>query len=280
MTKTLLLVDYSNVMHRSIAVKKDLFSYNGRYTGGLYGFISQISKAINDFIPTNLLICKDTKPYLRSKEYEDYGTFKKRDNPNEVDGDTNFIGESITYIDEFLEKFNIPTVGSVGYEADDYIALAVKKFHQDYDRIIILSNDDDLYQLMIHDNVFVAKKKGLYGKQEFIEEFEIDPLKWVDVTAMSGTHNSIEGIPRIGYKTAIKLLKKKGVKLLEVQEKNSELIERNRGLITLPHKTLTELVVDLEIPPFTERKFLNYLLSYEISMTSAMSRAFSNLGGN
>jgi len=55
----------------------DQLSHEGRKTGGVYGFITTMSKYILRFKPTNIVICMDTKPYIRSEIYPQYKMDRK-----------------------------------------------------------------------------------------------------------------------------------------------------------------------------------------------------------
>ena len=278
---TLVLFDYSNVMHRSRAVNSSLYDYNDVFTGGLYGFISQFCHVVNKYKPSSVVLCQDRKPYYRSEEYAAYGTFKKNRGSHYTEDEKIAISEQLEdtnkLLRELIDTFNIPEIYQQGIEADDFLAAFVEVYHNQFDRIILVSNDDDLYQLLQYKNVFIYKKKELYGRESFIKDFDIDPKMWIDVTAMTGTHNSLDGIPKVGVKTAIKLLTNKGRKLLEITDKYQDLINRNKKLIKLPHEFVDYNKVkttDIRLHSFNERQLQKFLDKYDISITGPMIDAF------
>lgn len=270
--KNLLLVDYSNTVLRSLAVNSGL-TWEGVCTGGLYGFITQLASTINKYNPTHIVVCKDYPPYFRKQLYPDYKEDRKTaEKPDWYDS------RSATYmmVDNFLKLMGITPWASKGHEADDLIAHITKELHYDYDNIFILSNDDDLFQLLNYANVTLLKKSGNMTYKKFKEEFPtLEPQQWITVTAMTGTHNNITGIPRCGLKTAIKWLNQliTPAKMLE----NEELIKRNKALISLPIDTQQfpiQLVTPVR-PVVNTRQIIRYTSQYGINYTGAMDKAFS-----
>ena len=79
-----------------------------------------------------------------------------------------------------LRLANIPVWTSVGWEADDLIALLVQQYKDDCDKIYILSNDDELYQLLIFDNVTLLKNKETVNAEIFKKKYPgMDPSDWI-----------------------------------------------------------------------------------------------------
>lgn len=274
--KNLLLVDYSNTVLRSLAVNHEL-TWNGICTGGLYGFITQLTATINKYNPTHIVVCKDSPPYFRKQLYPDYKEDRKAtEKPSWYDHRT------ITYkmVDKFLELVGIIPWESKGHEADDLIAHMTKELHSAYDNIYILSNDDDLYQLLGYQNVTLLKKAGNMNYPAFKREYPmLEPQDWIQITAMTGTHNAVKGIERCGLKTAIKWFEYElntGLAHKKVMD-NRELIERNKKLIQLPlssddHPISSVIPASLNI---NTRKIIRYMSQYGINYTGAMDKAFS-----
>ena len=77
MTRRLLAVDLSNQIYRACHAHNQL-SFDGVFTGGLYGFMQSVSKAIEVSRATDLLVCRDMKPYLRTRDYPEYKALRKK----------------------------------------------------------------------------------------------------------------------------------------------------------------------------------------------------------
>lgn len=266
--KTLLLIDFSNTVIRSLAVHPMLTSPHGEPTGGLFGFVGQIANQLSKHQPTHVLVCKDAPPYLRKKMYPTYKSDRAKNRDTEKS--QNFFAAmniSFKQVDECLKYLDIPAWSVPGLEADDLIAATIQRHVNDYDKIIILSNDDDLFQLLVHENVFLLKKNKEFGYKEFKELYpDINPDMWLLVTALAGTHNAVSGIPRIGIKTAIKIIND-DQKLIDVYEKHEDLIKQNLILIELPLAgyCVKDLVfMDLKTPVINETLFIRFLDQYGI----------------
>ena len=268
--RTLLLLDFSNLVFRVTSVNKTVF-HGDRFSGGLLGFFKQLSSLLYRFEPTDILVCKDNPPYLRSQHYTAYKEGRK----SPV---TDLVKESKPYCEQFLETIGVPSWGVDGLEADDLIALAVENL-TDYDRYIIISNDSDLYQLLEFPDVFIYKKGGLYGNKKFKEEFPgINPSHWVLVNALTGGHNGAKGIKGVGIKTALKIVKaqKENKKILQ---ENKDLLRLNKYLGMVPFPDIPE---DTEIQPpspqkYNERNLIKFLYSFGINIRGAELAAFEHL---
>lgn len=273
----LLIVDFSNTLMRSLAVNSSL-SFNNQSTGGFYGVVTQLVARILEGTPTHIVFCMDTKPYKRSEVYPDYKQNRKN-KPHWYDR----IPHNKQLLLEFLQLCQIPVLSEVGLEADDLIAKLIKYYAPAFDYISVLSNDDDLFQLLEYNNVSLLRSKTSVTKANFKDEYPgLDPQDWIYLTAMTGTHNNISGISGCGPKTAFKwvLQAKRGI-FEEKVTKNKALIERNVHLIKLPYDndyTLSDF--DLTIPHFPERAIMRYLYRYGIQYTKRMSDAFYQFNNN
>lgn len=277
MSNNLLLVDFSNTVIRSLAVNSQLV-WDGQVTGGLYGTVTQFASKIKLHKPSCVLVCKDHAPYLRTQLYPSYKSDRKNQNPPSWYEDK---AHTFNLVDQFLGLTKTPVWDVAGFEADDLIAKTVKECHDDFDNIYILSNDDDLFALLHYENVTLLKKSGNFDYDKFKNEYpDLEPRDWVTVTAMTGTHNNIQGIDRCGLKTAIKWMKdykftgKWHHKVLE----NQELVERNKSLIQLPFQS-NELLFDKELltpPKINRHQIMGFLSEYGIVYTGTMDEAFKS----
>ena len=206
LNRNLLIVDMNNVLHKAIHAHPHLhcnYKDNKIYTGGLYGFVQQVSTAIEKFNIDDMIICTDQPPYMRSLLLKEYKA--KREKPS-IDFKKKFH-DTINLINNFVIRANIILWSKLGFEADDLIYMLCSYYSKDYGKIVILSNDKDLYQTFIFDNIFLVKNGYLYGQEQFMEEYDVSVSDWVWITVFSGGHNGVPGFDGIGEKTAIKLAK-------------------------------------------------------------------------
>lgn len=270
---TLLLMDFNNIFYRGSHVHRNL-SHNGFSTGGMYGFVSQVTSTINDVKPLITLMCDDSKPYLRTKSFPRYKAKRNRDQTKE---EASVISINTEACRTFLKHAGIPTVSRRGMEADDIFALIAKRYSRDY-KIVIASNDTDLYQLLDYCKLYGGHKKGYYDKRNFFRDWpKMRKVKdWPKVSAIAGSHN---GVPQlvygIGPKTAVDLLnqKNKTKNLKELMDAHGQDYERNLKLCVLPYPGSDPIkrLPRMETPD--KRSVIRLLANFGIQYTSFMADA-------
>jgi len=229
--KNLLLVDFNNLLYRSVFAHQGL-SHKGKFTGGVYGFIDMVCSTVNRYKCDRLAVCFDSKPYIRSKFYPDY----KADRKQVLEEDSvKQLAISRKQINELLARFKIPLAKAPGHEADDLIGEFCRSSNS-YKSIFIMSNDSDLYQLL-DGRIFLAKTGGLYGLNDFNKDWpKITPQLWPRCVALKGSHNGVPGIHGVGDKTAYRMVAQ-GVTDKEVWVRwrmRRKDIEVNTALATFP----------------------------------------------
>lgn len=277
----LILIDFLNTFYRSLHSHLGL-EYRGIFTGGLYGFVTQIAFLLDKLSYKDVIICTDKKPYFRNNDYKNYKLRLEKD-----DDFKKKLSISFDLCNEFLDIIGIPVVGFTGLEADDLIAIFVKRFKNDYDKLIVVSNDSDLYQLFYIDNFCLYKgfKKGFYDVEDFYREFpDIDPIRdWINIISYVGGHNGLPGIKGIGFKTAIRIVKGKDVsegmsKLLKGTE---DQVLFNRRLVKLPYFRFRNWNLiefpELKSSNYSDRKLMNFLIKYGIKFTPLFMKSFNRL---
>lgn len=273
--RDLLIIDLYNMVIRSLAVHQDL-EFNGVPTGGLYGTLNQLATVLRRYQPEFIVVCKDSPPYTRKKYCQEY----KQDRKKRIQENATFydkINTSIILVEDLLKLFSIPVWAVTGLEADDLIATLVLEYHSYVNNIYTLSNDSDLFQLLTIKNLVLLRKNKEYTQQSFALEYPtLNPLDWILATALSGTHNGVKGLKRVGLKTAIRYLAN-AEKLEKVYLENKELIETNMDLITLPfiHQRISSNdVIEPVTPQLNESEFARYLDMYGIRYTEHLMLAF------
>lgn len=184
-----------------------MMSDSGVVTNAVYGFSTMLNKALELIEPTHLLVAFDTKEKtFRHKMYDEY----KGTRP---DLDPELISQ-FELVREFLDAYPITRYELGGYEADDIIGTLSKRYPDA--EIDILTSDQDMLQL-IDDHVrVILMKKGLTNfkimdREALMAEEEITPEQVVDMKALMGdSSDNIPGVPSIGPKTALRLIKKYG----------------------------------------------------------------------
>lgn len=99
-----------------------------------------------------------------------------------------------------------------GFEADDLIAAATKHALAGGLEVTIASSDKDLLQLVRADVTAISMKTGVhFTPQEVVAKFGVEPHQMRDWLVLVGdSSDNIEGVPRVGAKTAADLLTRFG----------------------------------------------------------------------
>jgi len=224
---------------------------DGFVTNALHGFINMMNKIRKDFNYTHILVAFDAgKITFRHKMLESY-----KDGRNETPDD---FKAQIPYIKKYLDLMNIARYEAASFEADDIIAsMAQVGCTNKFEHIDVISGDKDLLQLVsdcitVHFTIKGVTEMISYTPAMIMEKYETTPNRIPDLKGMMGdSSDNLPGIPGIGEKTAIKLIKQFGSleELLnrtdELKGKQKENIENNKEIARLCKEMATlELNMD------------------------------------
>ena len=207
----LLIIDGNSIMNRAfygIMSSKSLMSADGTYTNAIYGFLSILFKELEDLKPDYIAVAFDLKaPTHRHKMYAEYkGT--RHAMPDE-------LAQQMPIIKEILKCMNITIIEKEGYEADDVLGTISKEAEKGGHLVTILSGDRDTFQLA-SDKVTIRIPRTKMGKTEtedydeakIEEEYGVKPAQMIQVKGLMGdASDNIPGVPGVGEKTALKLIK-------------------------------------------------------------------------
>lgn len=271
----LLAVDLSYQSYRAAAAHPGLTSSEGEFTGGLYGFLVTLAKIIRDTAATRVVVCEDRKPYKRSEVYPAYKQLRKTEADPELAERARLTKRQVV---EAMGVIGIPVVGVDGFESDDIIAHFVTHHRHRFHALYAASNDSDLFQLLkyLRFRVYRKDETDVMDYQRLKDTTGLEPDEYMLATALMGTHNDVEGIPRVGEKTSVKAVKDPGM-LRMYRERHGALIDRNLSLIKLPH---AEFPSNLALPPmgtFHLRSLYRFCAKYDINTTATMLDAFEKV---
>jgi DNA polymerase-1 len=200
----LFLIDGSSYIYRAYFALPYLSNSAGMPTNAIYGFTQMLIRVVKEHKPHYLAMVLDAPgPTFRHEVYKAY----KANRPSMPEE----LIPQIPYIKEVTRGFRIPILEKPGYEADDIIGTLVEKLRADAD-ITIVSGDKDMLQL-VSDRVTIldTMKDRVYDQAEVKRRFEAQPSQVIDVFGLSGdTSDNVPGVPGIGEKTAVKLIKEFG----------------------------------------------------------------------
>lgn len=207
MSSELMLIDGHSILNRAFYAIPPLSAPDGTPTGAVYGFLNILFKFIDEENPDKLVVAFDrSEPTFRHEKYNEYKGTRKPMDPD--------LRVQVTLIKEVLKSMNITVSEKKGYEADDIIGTLSKRMSAKGKKVVIISGDKDLLQLL-DDNITMKnpKTKGgrttveTYTVSELFDEYGVTPDEFVDLKALMGdTSDNIPGAKGIGPKTAIPLI--------------------------------------------------------------------------
>ena len=248
----LVLIDGNSIMNRAfygIMSSKMLTTSDGTYTNAVYGFLAILFKLEEDLNPDYIAVAFDLKgPTERHKMYQEYKA-NRHGMPDE-------LAMQMPIIKDILKAMNIQIIEKQGYEGDDILGTFSKEAEEKGIDVTILSGDRDTFQLA-SDKVTIRiprTKMGKtenedYNKERIEEEYGIEPKQLIEIKGLMGdSSDNIPGIPGVGEKTALNLIKsyktienlynevENNPNLLDIKGKLKEKILDNKDLAILSRK--------------------------------------------
>ncbi|MCI8546608.1 MAG: DNA polymerase I [Clostridia bacterium] len=255
----LIVVDGNSIVNRAfygIMGSKMLQTADGTYTNAVYGFLAILFKELEEINPEYIAVAFDLKaPTARHKMYDGYKANRK--------GMPDELAAQMPILKNVLKAMNITIIEKEGYEADDILGtLSVMAEKQGID-VALLTGDRDSFQLATDKvSIYIPRTKNgktetdIFDRNKVLEVYGVEPKQMIEVKGLQGdTSDNIPGVPGIGEKTALSIVKKYGTieKLYEMIEaetdnlkgKQREKIAENKELAILS-KTLG--TINLEAP--------------------------------
>src|SRR3954470_16703582 len=206
----LYLVDGSGFIFRAYHALPPLTTKSGLSTGAVYGFTQMLIKLETDHRPSHLAVVFDAgSQSFRNELFSEY-----KANRTEPPDD---LKPQFGLVRKVVETFNIPVLEAVGFEADDLIATLVRQARERGQRVVVVSSDKDLMQLVVdgkvvlHDTMKNVPHGFTYGEKEVVEKFGVPPSQLGDVLALMGDSvDNVPGVHGVGPKTAAALIQAYG----------------------------------------------------------------------
>jgi DNA polymerase-1 len=244
----LVLIDGNAILHRAYHALPPLTTKTGEPINAVYGLVSMLLRVIQDLKPTHLAVCFDEKePTFRHKAFSGY----QAQRPHMADE----LSEQFEKARKFLDAAAVPVYSKPGFEADDVIGTLANQYQEE---VIIVTGDRDILQL-VNDRIKVympivgLATAKLMGEAEVIEKMGIPPSQIDDYKAFVGDpSDNYNGVPGIGPKTAIALLKKYGSMegaynhLKDLPPQTKERLEKGKKEASLSKKLAT-IVKDVPV---------------------------------
>lgn len=207
--KKLMIIDGSSLIHRAFYALPLLSNKKGLYTNGVYGFLTMLYKVLEDKKPDYICVAFDKKgPTFRHEEYDKYKAHRSA-TPSE-------LAQQFPMIRDILDAMNIKYIEMSGFEADDIAGTLAKTGEENSLEVILVTGDKDYLQLASDNTKVLITRKGITELEEFnkdivLKEYGITPKQLIDLKGLMGDQSdNIPGVPGIGEKTGLKLIKEYG----------------------------------------------------------------------
>ena len=207
----LMILDGNSIVNRAFYGVRPLSAPDGTPTNAVYGFLAILRRLLDEIGPDALCVAFDLKdPTFRHRAYEGYKA-QRRPMPEE-------LAAQMPLLKEVLDAMGVRRYELSGYEADDILGTAASICEARGWRCTVVTGDKDSLQLISDGttvcNVRTAKGQTdtiLYTPERFREEYGFAPEKMVDLKALMGdSSDNIPGVPGIGEKTALELVRRWG----------------------------------------------------------------------
>lgn len=199
--EVLYIIDISGYVFRAYHALPPLSSPAGEPTHAVLGVTTMLLKLLGQQSPARLAVAMDSR--TKSFRHGIYDGYKANRPPAPED-----LKQQMTRVREVVDAYGIPVFQQDGVEADDMIATVVRHALQAQQRVVIVSADKDLLQL-VSDRVLMydTGRNKVFGVPETKQKLGVEPGQVRDYLALVGdTSDNVPGVPSVGPKTAVKLL--------------------------------------------------------------------------
>lgn len=203
-TMGFLVIDGNSILNRAFYGIRVLTNSRGVATNAVTGFMNTLLMLEKDVDPDMIAVAFDLKaPTFRHKMYDGYKANRK--------GMPEDLAQQLPYMKKIIKAMGIAIIEKEGFEADDIIGTVSAACADKKIPCTVSTGDRDSFQL-VNDYVTVrlAKTKGdiYYTPDVIMEEYGVTPKQMIEVKALMGdTSDNIPGVPGIGEKTALSLIK-------------------------------------------------------------------------
>jgi DNA polymerase-1 len=205
----LMLLDSNGLIYRAFFALPVLTTTKGVPINAAYGFTQMLTKIIADEAPTHVVATFDRGlPAARVEMYKEYKA-QRQTMPDD-------LRSQFALVRRILDVYAIPIVEMDGEEADDVIATLAAKARSEGAQVDVVTGDLDLLQIVDERTTVLATRRGIsdlgrYDPAAVFERFELVPEQLPDYRGLKGDpSDNLPGVPGIGEKTAIKLIKAAG----------------------------------------------------------------------
>ncbi|MFR4384189.1 MAG: DNA polymerase I [Phascolarctobacterium sp.] len=176
------------------------------HTGAVYGLCNMLLKLLGEVNPRYMAVAFDkSRKTFRTEMYAAYKG-QRKPTPSE-------LSEQFPLAMKVLSTMGIATLELDNYEADDIIGTFAVHAPQDVEVIIVTGDRDELQLIDKRTKVYYTKRGisdiHIFDEAEFAANYEgLVPKQLIELKGLMGdTSDNIPGVPGVGPKTAMKLIK-------------------------------------------------------------------------
>jgi DNA polymerase I len=205
-SRPLLVVDGDSLAHRAYhALPKSFRRAEGRPGNALLGFSNFIVRLWQSEQPRAVLVGWDSldTPTYRHELFAGYQGGRVFDED---------LLEQLDLLPELVRAFGFAAAKAPGYEADDFLAAAVRKEEKRGGKARVVTSDRDSFQLASAQTTILQPTRGVselarVGPAEVRERYGVAPEQVPDFIALRGDpSDKMPGARGVGPKTAASLL--------------------------------------------------------------------------
>lgn len=250
----------------------------GVNVSALFGFATTLTQVLAKENPSHVVVVFDSdQPTFRHKRYPDYKAHRDKA-PQE-------LLDAIPLATELAEALNVKVLRVPKVEADDVLGTIARISEHEGMPCCVVTPDKDAAQLVSDKVSLMRPGRGnapavVWGVDDVCRKWSLaSPLQVIDMLGLMGdASDNIPGVPGVGEKTAVKLLKQFGSvenllqhadalkgKLRERVETHKDQARLSRELVEI--KTDVELEISLDDLRFGDpdpQRLKTFLAEYEM----------------
>lgn len=229
----ILLLDGYNLMHRA------RYGFGKGDYNVVFNFFRGLKPIVDDMVPDKIYFVLEGLPKDRIALYPEYKANRSVGLTPEKEAALEDFRRQREEIYDILKHMPVTVLYHYDFECDDVIANVANNWHPD-DTCIIISNDTDFIQCLSD-----HKDLRLYSpvKKKYLSDTDYDYVAWKSLVGDSS--DNIVGVPRVGKKTAEKILAEGLEDWLTNHPDKAKVFYRNQQLIKF--SDLSERMGEIEI---------------------------------
>jgi DNA polymerase-1 len=210
LTRPLLVIDGDSLTHRAYhALPKTIRRAQGRPGNALVGFSNFLMQLWDAEQPRAVLVGWDSldSPTYRHELFAGYQGGREFDAA---------LLEQLDLLPEVVRAFGFLAAKAPGYEADDFLAAAVRQEEKRGGTALVVTSDRDAFQLASAQTTILQPTRGVsnlarVGPAEVRERYGVEPAQVPDFIALRGDPSDrLPGAKGVGPKTAADVLRQYG----------------------------------------------------------------------